>query len=251
MVSAESDKKNSSGISLSDLPEEDLSLTAQDAITRKIESIRNKKKIEAVSKLDERSKTLSSLGDEEKLKVMTQVYEFDKKNPRFELLFIYFIPIILKYSGFFSFFNKVLRQPENDAVFVVGPALAMLDIFHSVAQYSELIAIFFIVIKPPIQSTRLRFLLNFEGLDVPTKLRFKVTDSNLRRKVKWAQISSVEFNEEFIPGIKLLDEENQILGVVRWDLWRKDKKTLLRLLKKYVGDKHPLRKFVENELGEI
>lgn len=245
MDSSENNKP-SLGISLEDLPSEDLLKESEEAAKRRIEAFKAKKTFEHDQKKDARIESLSHLDNEEKLSLMSKVYEFDKKEPRFELLFLYSLPVVIKHLGLFDQLLKYMASQRSDLNILLDIFLNSFQHLHFLFRLSEILFVAFIFIKPPLRSTPLRFLLSFEGIELPKKLRIRSTDSEQRRKIKWNQIHSARLNDEYILALEVFDEKNESLGMLRWDLWKKDKKIFSKILAKYVSEKHPLRIFVNS-----
>ncbi len=84
---------------------------------------------------------------------------------------------------------------------------------------------------------------------MPLRLRVKNIEDNHRVRIRWEQIGRVVYVDGAVPGLDLENHSRQSLGQMRWDLRRSDKKTLLKLFRRYLGEKHPLRSYVERELG--
>ena len=234
-------KKDPSGISLEELPDVPSANPAQKIPTTKY----IKKQTE-----DPRIAGLAKLSNDEKVLAMTRLYEFDRKEPRFDKLVLCLVPVMIKYGGLFPFLEKTLLGNPDDFN-VVGAVLASaLGTGAIIFRYAELISAGLVFLFPPLQTTRHHFVVGFEGVDVPLRLRVKNVEQNHRVKLKWEQIGRVVYVDGAVPGLDLENHSKQSLGQMRWDLRRSDKKTLLKLLRRYVGEKHPLRLYVERELGD-
>ncbi len=225
------------GISLDELPDQHANDAAPAA------SAKRKKK----PAVDPRLNILARLNDEEKVLAMTRWHEFDRKEPRFDKLLLTLIPVGMKYGGFFPFVRTLLKG-FGDANIMGAMMMSMVANVESVFQYAELISAALIFIFPPIQATRLRFLLGFEGVDIPRKLRTKGAEVADRVRVKWDQIGGVEPSEGPVAGLEILNHSRMSLGQLRWDLKLDDKYVVLKLLQRFTSEEHPLRRYVEQEL---
>ena len=120
--------------------------------------------------------------------------------------------------------------------------------FETIFRFAEVISAGLMFLFPPLRSTRQRFVVSFEGLDLPLKLRLRPKDGESRVKLRWEQIGEVVAVDSIVRGLEIRNHSHQSLGEMRWDLSKKDKKTVLKLLRRYVAEKHPLRRYVEQEL---
>lgn len=233
-------KKDPSGISLEELPDAPLPHPSQ-AVT----AAKHKKK----QTEDPRIAGLAKLSNEEKVLAMTRLYEFDRKEPRFDKLVLCLIPVAIKYGQLFPYLEKTFVGNPDDFNVIGGIMASSLATAATIFRFSELISAGLIFFFPPLQTTRHHFVVGFEGIDVPMRLRVKNIQENNRVKIRWEQIGRVVYTEGAVVGLDLENHSRQSLGQMRWDLRRSDKKTLLKLLRRYVGEKHPLRVYVERELG--
>ncbi len=242
--------KAPSGISLEELPDAPAVNPTQDASTAKLNAHKAEAKFKKKQADDPRIAGLAKLTNEEKVLAMTRLYEFDRKEPRFDKLVLCLIPVAIKYGQLFPYMQKTLLGNAGDFN-IVGAILAdSIGTAASIFRFAELISAGLIFFFPPLQTTRYHFVVGFEGVDVPLRLRVKNVEENNREKIRWEQIGRVVYVEGPVPGLDLENHSRQSLGQMRWDLRRSDKKTLLKLLRRYVGDKHPLRVYVERELGD-
>lgn len=233
-------KKDPSGISLEELPDTPLPHPSQ-AVT----ALKHKKK----QAEDPRVAGLAKLSNEEKVLAMTRLYEFDRKEPRFDKLVLCLIPVAIKYGQLFPYLEKTFIGNPDDFNVLGGIMASSLATAGTIFRFAELISAGLIFLFPPLQTTRHHFVMGFEGIDVPMRLRVKNIQENNRVKIRWEQIGRVVYTEGAVAGLDLENHSRQSLGQMRWDLRRSDKKTLLKLLRRYVGEKHPLRVYVERELG--
>jgi|GEM_PF-4958241 len=233
-------KKDPSGISLEELPD-----VPSPRPSQAVAAIKHKKK----QAEDPRIAGLAKLSNEEKVLAMTKLYEFDRKEPRFDKLLICLVPVAIKYGQVFPFLEKTLIGNSDDFNIIGGIMASSLATAATIFRFAELISAGLIFLFPPLQTTRHHFVVGFEGIDVPMRLRVKNVEENNRVKIRWEQIGRVVYTEGAIEGLDLENHSRQSLGQMRWDLRRSDKKTLLKLLRRYVGEKHPLRVYVERELG--
>ncbi len=243
-MSDESKNKSAVGISLDELPTEDPLKADEEAARRRINAFKDKKKFEQAQALDVRARTLAGLPPETQLEQMNKVYEFDKKEPRFELLFLYLSPLLIKHLGLYQQFMTFMLKQTNENNFILDVLISFLGNLGFLVNFSEVLFVVLFLFKAPFRSTHMRFIINFEGIDLPHKLRIKSTDPHQRRRIKWSQISSVKLNTDFIHAIELFNDKSESLGMLRWDLWKRDKKSFEKIVSKYIGDKHPLRLFV-------
>jgi hypothetical protein len=241
--------KDPSGITLSELPDAPSANPVKESSTAKLNARKAEAKFQKKQADDPRIAGLAKLTNEEKVLAMTRLYEFDRKEPRFDKLVLCLIPVAIKYGQLFPFMQKTLLGNASDFN-IVGTILAdSISTFASIFRFAELISAGLIFFFPPLQTTRYHFVVGFEGVDVPLRLRVKNMEENNRTKIRWEQIGRVVYVEGPVPGLDLENYSRQSLGQMRWDLRRSDKETLLKLLRRYVGDKHPLRVYVERELG--
>ena len=243
-------KKDSSGITLAELPDAPAVNPIKDASTAKLNAQKAEAKFKKKQADDPRIAGLAKLTNEEKVLAMTRLYEFDRKEPRFDMLVLCLIPVAIKYGQLFTFMQTTLLGTAGDFN-IMGAIMAdSIGTFASIFRFAELISAGLIFLFPPLQTTRHHFVVGFEGIDVPRRLRVKNVEENNRTKIPWEQIGRVVYCEGPVPGLDLENHSRQSLGQMRWDLRRRDKETLLKLLRRYVGDKHPLRVYVERELGD-
>lgn len=247
-MSADNDKDSSDdGISLHELPTEDPSKAEEEAARRRINAFKDKKKFELLEAQDVRARHLAKLPQEAKLEQMSKVYEFDKKEPRFELMFLYSLPVVIKHAGLYDQMVKYLLQQRSDVNFLLDVFISIFANLSGVIGYAELVSLALLILLPPLRSTPMRFIINFEGIDLPQRLRIKSTDLHQRRRIKWSQIHSVRMNNDYIVALELFDNKGEPLGMLRWDLWKRDKKSFEKIISKYIGEKHPLRKFINED----
>jgi hypothetical protein len=242
-------KKDSSGISLEELPDAPPSNPVQEASTTKLNARKAEAKFKKKQADDPRIAGLAKLSNEDKVLAMTRLYEFDRKEPRFDMLVFCLIPVALKYGKVFPFLEKTFLSNPDDFNILGGMMASSIATAGTVFRFAELISAALIFFFPPLQTTRHHFVVGFEGVDVPLRLRVKNVEENNRVKIRWEQIGRVVYVNGPVPGLELENYSRQSLGQMRWDLRRSDKKTLLKLLLRYVGEKHPLRVYVERELG--
>ncbi len=238
------DDVTSVGISLDDLPTEDPLKAEEEAARRRINAFKDKKKFEQLQAQDVRVRHLAGLPPEVQLEKMSKIYEFDKKEPRFELILLYLLPLLIKYTGLYEELMKYLLKQSSEINFLLDMLIGFLGNLHLLINYAELFVVFLFFIKMPLRSTPMRFTITFEGIDLPHKLRIKSTDLNQRRRIKWSQIQSVRLNRDYIEALELFDQKSESLGMLRWDLWKKDKKSFEKIVSKYIGEKHPLRLYL-------
>lgn len=225
------------GISLDELP--DATQGAQLAPRRVLRRAKG---------VDPRAQGLEGLSHEQKLLAMTRWYEFDRKEPLFGRLILALVPTALKYGGFFPFLKQLLAQ-RGDLNIISAMSFTMVENLEFVFQYSELLSAGLIFLFPPLGSTRLRFLLGFEGLDMPRQLRVKGVPNVERVRIKWEQIAKVVPFQGPTEGLEIQGHSKNPLGQLRWDLRQRDKLVVLKLLRRFTAEDHPLRRHVERELA--
>lgn len=246
MTPSDDQKKATEGISLDELADAGVESESK----AHIEAFKLKKKMEKKLAEDPRAQTLAKLSQEEKLMMMSRQYEFDRKEPRFELLLLCLLPVALKYLKVFPAIAEMLEKNSGVEQMMVILMLKIVLMAATIFKFAELISAGLIFLFPPLQATRQRFLVTFEGLDLPVKLRVKPGHPYDRVKVNWSQIGEVvPAKSGPYKGLEIRNFSHQCIGEMRWDLWDKDKRVLLKLLTRYVGDKHPLRVYIERELG--
>lgn len=244
-MSGENDTDESSdGISLDELPTEDPLKAEEEAGLRRINAFKDKKKFEQLQAQDVRALQLAGLPPELKLRQMSKVFEFDKREPRYELLALYLLPLIIKYASLYDELMKYMLRQRSEVNFLLDMLVSVLGHAAPILHYAELLVVFLFFVKPPLRSTPLRFIINFEGIDLPQRLRIKSTDLHQRRRIKWSQIHSVQLNTDYLDALELFDLKGDSLGMLRWDLWKKDKVAFEKITSQYIGEKHPLRKFL-------
>ncbi|MBY0517916.1 MAG: hypothetical protein K2P81_13485 [Bacteriovoracaceae bacterium] len=239
----------SSGISLEELPDDTPLKEGELEVKQKIEAFKAKKRWEKTQQEDPRAARLEKLSVEEKVLAMSRQYEFDRKEPRYEILILCLLPVAMKYGQVFPRIIELVETSGGDFNVAAALFLKVLETSAIIFKFAELISAGLIFMFPPLSTTRERFLLTYDGLDTPFSLRLKPGQEERRQKIRWDQIGGVKSFDGAVKGIQLTGHSKQVLGELRWDLWRKDKVAFLKLLRKHVGEKHPLRRFVEQELG--
>lgn len=241
--------KDPSGISLEELPDEAPPNPKEEAAAAKLNAHKAAVKFKKTQADDPRIAGLAKLSNEDKVLAMTRLYEFDRKEPRFDKLVLCLIPIAIKYANVIPTLEKMFLGNPDDFNILGGMMASSIAMATQVFRYAELISAGLIFLFPPLQTTRHHFVVGFEGIDVPLRLWAKNLAENHREKIRWEQIGRVVFVDGPVPGLSLENFSRQSLGQMRWDLRRSDKETLLKLLRRYLGEKHPLRAYVERELG--
>jgi hypothetical protein len=249
MEPSDPNDSSASGISLEELPDETPLKEGELEARQKIEGFKAKKRWEKTQQEDPRASRLEKLSNEEKVLAMSRQYEFDRKEPRYEILFLCLIPVAIKYGEVIPQIIALVAKSGGDFNVTGAIFSKALEAFGLVFKFAELISAGLLFLFPPLRSTRESFLLTYDGLVAPFSLRLKPSEEDRRQKIRWEQIASVKLIEGVVRGIQVAGHSKQVLGELRWDLWRRDKIAFLKLLRKHVGEKHPLRRFVEQELS--
>jgi hypothetical protein len=242
-------KKDPSGITLAELPDAPPSNPLQEASAAKLNARKAEVKYRKKQEDDPRIAGLAKLSSEEKVLAMTRLYEFDRKEPRFDKLVLCLLPVAIKYGKLFPYLEKTFVGNPDDFNILGGVMASSIATAATLFRFAELISAGLLFLFPPLQTTRHHFVVGFEGIDVPLRLWVKNVAENHREKIRWEQIGRVVYVDGPVPGLDLENFSRKSLGQMRWDLRRSDKETLLKLLRRYVGEKHPLRAYVERELG--
>lgn len=244
------DKKASSGISLADLPDEPPpAAETESQIQQTISALKARRALERELKRDPRGERLKSLSDEQKLLTMTKRYQFGKKQISWGLVVLYALPVLAKYLGLVPWLMKFfVGGSEYNVLGAVG--LQILSQVPELLGYAELMVAALLVIKFPLRWRRDFFVVMFDGIEVPLKVKLRPAEPEARGLVRWGAMERVRFVDAPLGSfLELRSGSDELLGQLLWNLSHNDKKLFYQLLRLLVGPQHPLRHWVEQELA--
>lgn len=244
------DKKPSSGISLADLPDEPPPAAERESrIQQTLSTRKARRALEKELKSDPRGERLKSLSDEQKLLAMTKRYQFGKKQISWGLVALYSLPLFAKHLGVVPRVSKFfVGGGEFNVLGAVG--LRILSEVPAILAYAELFVALLLVVKLPLRWRRDFFVVAFDGIEVPLKVKLRPAEPEARAFARWGAIERVRFVDAPLGSfLELRSGSDELLGQLLWNLSHNDKKLFLQLLRLLVAQQHPLRHWVEQELA--
>lgn len=238
-------------LSLGDLPDAEAVSEREQAQRARVAAHKARKTLARELAKDPRARLLEQLNAEEKLKKMTKRYDFDRKQLDLVLVAVYFIPVILKYTGALPFIQRQLIGTDEDGFNVLGHSLAAaLGIIAPHIWLAEIYTAGLLFLRMPLKVGPEKFVVGFDGIEVPEKLRPAPGAPFVRRFVRWSDIRGALLVAGNPPAVRILGVGGKAFGELRWNLWAKDKKVFHKLLCQYTPADHPLRVLVERECGD-
>ncbi len=237
-------------LSLEEFPDAEEVPEGEEALRLRAQAHKARKTLERELGRDPRATLLKPLSDEAKLREMTKRYDFDRKRLDLVLLGLYFIPVLLKYTRALPFLQQQLIGQDREGFNVLGHLLA--SALGALAPHIWLAEIYtagLLFLRMPLRVGAERFVVGFDGVEVPERLRPPPGVALARRFVRWSEIRRATVVRAPDLLIRIAGEDQRVFGELRWNLWERDKKVFHKLLCQFTAADHPLRVLVEQELG--
>jgi len=246
MTAGDSQPEDEPGISLDDLPDS----SSEPAIQTELRQRRARSSAEVLqtkTAQDSRRQYLGGLSDEKKVNALTARHVFDRRLFVWWKALLCFIPVAFRHLEVIPRMQTILVA--GGEFNIMGQLLSgVFDPLLLVMPFAEFVTLGLLILWPPLKQSPNFFSIGFDGIDAPQRFGALDAQGVQRVRLKWNSIKSAQL-VEVRDCLRLFNGDNAVLAELRWDLSRRDKKTLLKLLRQMNNEEHPLRALVEREVG--